>query len=80
MEQLDDIRRELGRIRATHLDVGGADAIGVRDMGEGYVHLTGAPGGPREYLVGCGEATAVLERLKGLPTGSGPEAIRSEFA
>ena len=63
MEQLDDIRRVLGRIRATHLDVGGADAIGVRDMGEVYVHLTGAPGGPRELLVGCGEAMAVLERL-----------------
>jgi hypothetical protein len=75
---IEAIREQLVRLRAAHQDVGYLDAISVGDRGYGNVLLSGSvrrlP--PFEYF---GKATEILERLRGLPGDSGPEAIRSEF-
>ena len=75
---IEAIKREFERIGATRLQVGDAAAIGVFDDGRGKARLVGSPvTAPFNWF---GEADEILERLKGLPDGSGPEAIRSEFA
>jgi hypothetical protein len=75
---LTAIREELFRLRARHQDVGPLDAISVGDRGHGNALLSGAA---RRHPVFAyyGAATEILERLRGLPDDSGPEAIRSEF-
>jgi hypothetical protein len=71
------IREELFRLRARHQDVGHLDAISVGSRGHGKAVLTGSTRKPDFYYRGA--ATEILERLRGLPNDSGPEAIRSEF-
>ena len=72
------IREELFRLRARHQDVGPLDAISVQDRGHGNAVLTGsARRRPDFYYFGA--AADILERLRGLPDDSKPEAIRSEF-
>jgi hypothetical protein len=67
------------------MDVGPANEIRVRDMGNGYVRLEGSPRG-REFSWD-GRASEALELLAALDAGegvpdaewTGPEMIRSEF-
>jgi hypothetical protein len=84
IEQPDDdavisaIREELFRVRATHQDVGYLDAITVGSRGHSNAALSGSPRRRPDFFY-FGAATEILERLRGLPDDSGPEAIRSEF-
>jgi len=71
------IREELFRLGARRQDVGPLDAITVGDRGHGNAVLMGSTRRPDFYYRGA--ASQILERLRGLPTDSGPEAIRSEF-
>ncbi len=75
---IEAIRGELKRLRATRRDVGLEDAIFVKDYGDGLASLNGSARRSRFHWYG--PATVIVERLSGLPDGSGPEAIRSEFA
>jgi hypothetical protein len=75
---LTAIREELVRLRARPEDVGPLDAISVQDRGHGNAVLTGAVRRSPDFNY-FGAATEILERLRGLPDDSGPEAIRSEF-
>ena len=77
-DQIVAIIRELERIGATRLQVGDAAAIGVFDDGRGKARLVGSL--VKGRFNWFGEAKDILERLKGLPDDSGPEAIRSEFS
>jgi hypothetical protein len=72
------IREELFRLRARDQDVGYLDAISAGDRGHGNVVLSGSPRRDPDFHY-FGAATEILERLRGLPDDSGPEAIRSEF-
>jgi hypothetical protein len=87
-DAVEGIRRQLKRLRATRLDVGPANEIRVRDMGNGYVRLEGSPRGREFSWDGWdGKASEALERLAALDAGegvpdaewTGPEMIRSEF-
>jgi len=60
------------------LDVGPTDAIGVGDGGNGRAEPHGSV--KRPAFDWYGDAAEILERLRDLPDGGGPEAIRSEFA
>lgn len=71
------IRAELRRLGADADTVGPADAIRVRDQGEGYAQLEGSPVSPD--FAWFGRVGEILGRLQGLPTGAGLEVIRSEF-
>jgi hypothetical protein len=51
--------------------------IVVGNLGDGEVLLTASAA---DNFYWHGPATDVLERLSGLPDGSGAQAIRSEFA
>ncbi len=62
---LDAIRVELFRLRADEASVGPVAASYGRE---------------RQAFDWFGSTEAILERLRGLPDDSGPEAIRSEFA
>ena len=73
------IQGELKRLKATEMDVGRVDEIRVRDDGAGYATLKGSPRKDPDFHW-VGTAAEIYERLAGLPDGSGPEAIRSEFA
>ena len=75
---IEAIRGELKRLQATKLDVGLEDAIYVKDHGDGFASLNGSVRRSRFHWFGS--ATEILERLSELPAGSGPEAIRLEFA
>lgn len=75
---LDAIRDELFRLRALPEDVGPLDAIYVGDRQHGNAVLSGHARKTPDYFY-FGKATEILERLRGLPDDSGPEAIRSEF-
>jgi len=71
------ITDELFRLRVRRQDVGEVEAIFVQDRGPGNAVLTGSVKRPDFNYFGA--ATEILERLRGLPDNSGPEAIRSEF-
>jgi hypothetical protein len=73
------IRQELKRLGATEMDVGRTDEIRVKDRGDGNAQLEGAPVKSSDFHW-YGKAAEIYERLASLPGGSGPEAIRSEFA
>jgi len=60
------------------LDVGPTDAIGVGDGGNGRAEPHGSV--KRPAFDWYGDAAEIFERLRDLPDGGGPEAIRSEFA
>jgi hypothetical protein len=77
-DPIAEIRDELFRLKARSLDVGPIDAIGFRDDGNGRATLHGSV--KRLPFDWYGDVAEILERLRGLPDGSGPEAIRSEFA
>jgi hypothetical protein len=51
--------------------------IVVGDLGDGDVLMTASPADDNFYWYG--PAADVLERLSGLPDGSGAQAVRSEF-
>jgi hypothetical protein len=72
------IREELFRLRARYQDVGPLDAISVGSRGYGNALLSGSARRSPVFAY-FGAATEILERLRGLPDDSGPEAIRSEF-
>lgn len=71
------IKEELFRLRARPEDVGAIDGITVSDRGDGNPALQGSAKRSDFFFVGA--AAEILERLRGLPDGGGPEAIRSEF-
>jgi hypothetical protein len=71
------LRDELSRLRARPEDVGAVDGISAQDRGHGNAVLTGSA--KRLDFNYFGAAAEILERLRGLPDDSGPEAIRSEF-
>ena len=81
-EVIERIRRQLARLGARASDdiayVGDHEMIVVGDLGDGDVLLTASPADDNFYW--HGPATEVLERLSGLPDGSGAQAVRSEFA
>ena len=78
-EPIEAIREEFKRLRATRLDVGPVDCIGVEDRGDGYALLKGSPVRNPDFHW-FGRADEILRRLRGLPDDGGPEVIRSEFA
>jgi hypothetical protein len=81
-EAVEGIRRQLSRLGARASEdvayVGEREMIVVGDLGDGDVLLTASPADNNFYW--HGPATEVLERLSGLPDGSGAQAVRSEFA
>ena len=81
-EVIERIRLQLSRLGARASDdvviVGEREMIVVGDLGDGEVLLTASPADENFYW--HGPATEVLERLSGLPDGSGAQAVRSEFA
>ena len=81
-EAVRRIRRQLWRLGARASDdaayEGERERIGVGNLGDGEVLLTASPANDNFYW--HGSAADVLERLSGLPDGSGAQAVRSEFA
>jgi hypothetical protein len=79
---IERIRRQLSRLGARASDdvasVGEREMIVVGNLGDGEVLLTASRADDNFYW--HGPATDVLERLSGLPDGSGAQAVRSEFA
>jgi len=74
-EPIEKLKAELFRLRARPEDVPG-DGIVVVDHGHGNASLQSRRGPDFDWF---GNAADILDRLSGLPDGSGPEAIRSEF-
>ena len=62
------IRREFARISATDLV--------LENLGDGYALLKGEPA---ESLRWQGKAREILDRLRGLPTGAGSDAVIAAF-
>jgi hypothetical protein len=75
---VEAIRSEIFRLRADEGSVGPTEAIYVHDRDNGNAVLQASARG--RDLDWFGSAEEILERLRGLPEGGGPEAIRSEFA
>jgi hypothetical protein len=71
------IEGELARLRVRPADVAEIDSIGVNDETEGWSSLGSSEA--RHDLYWYGKADELLERLRRLPDGCGPEAVRAEF-
>jgi hypothetical protein len=78
-DAIEAIRQDLKRLEATVGDVAPMDAISVHDRGNGNATLLGSPRKTPDFHW-FGSAVEIHERPAGLPDGSGPEVIRSEFA
>jgi hypothetical protein len=82
VEVIDRIRQELSRLGARASGdaayEGDREMIVVGNLGDGEVLLTASPADDNFYSHGPG--VDVLDRLSGLPDGSGAQAVRSEFA
>jgi hypothetical protein len=76
-EVLPAIQRELARLAATSDDVGEADSIGVNGEAEGWASLGASE--VRRDLYWYGRASELLTRLRRLPDGAGPDAVREAF-
>ena len=76
-DPLELIEAELARIGADAERTGEADSIGVNDERDGWASLGASA--QRRDLYWFGRAEQILDRLTRLPTGAGPEAVRTEF-
>jgi len=74
---LADIEAELERLRAGVDGAGEEDSIGVNDEQDGWASL-GASDSRRD-LYWYGRDEEILARLRELPSGCGPGAVRREF-
>ena len=81
-EPIEAIREEFKRLRATRLDVGPVDCIGVEDRGDGYALLKGSPvrnpdstgsGGPTRSSGGCAGCLTTVA-----PRSSAPSSLATE--
>jgi hypothetical protein len=77
VDRLAEICAELDRIGASVAQAGEADSIGVNDEGEGWASLGASE--VRRDLYWYGRQEVILQRLGGLPSGAGPQAVRDEF-
>jgi hypothetical protein len=75
-DDVELVERELDRLDAAG-EQAGAASIGVNDETERWVSLGATP--ERGDFYWYGRADELLERLRALPDGAGPEAVRREF-
>jgi hypothetical protein len=72
-----DIARELVRICADADTTAEEDSIGVNDEGDGWASLGASP--RRADFYWYGRADALLDSLRAVPAGAGPDTIRARF-
>jgi hypothetical protein len=71
------IETELARIGADSGSVGVWNSIGVSDEQAGWLSLGASE--PRRDFYWYGRSEEMLERLRSIGTGAGPDAVRREF-
>jgi hypothetical protein len=74
----DELMRIEAREKVHDHRLGHGDRLDYEDSGAGNVTLSGSSDGSDFHW--SGPAKELLERLRKVPSGGGPEAIRSEFS
>jgi hypothetical protein len=73
-----ELMRIEGREKVHDHHLGHGDRVHYEESGEGNVTLSGSSGGHDFHWFG--PAREFLERLRGVPSGGGAKAVRSEFS